>query len=308
MRSSIVVSILFARSPPWTVLLTLTALTLASAAEATPAPLPGSPQSLSSPTAAPPSPGQAPPLAPAISPSQVSPPRSPAKAQPASPDTPAAALDRAAAAYEYGDLAVMVESVRPITEGALPASDGERADALRFLGIGLFLTDRIDGAQAAFLELLKLRPGARLDPTLVKPDAVAFFESVKRAHLQDLRQERRKDRSLLLNFLPPLGQIQNHDSTTAWVLGGAEVLTFGAALFTYTWLTHYRRPDKTFYDTGLAQVIRGTNWVANGALAATYIIGVTNGLMRYYAEPSDDTRISLVPFTSGSGLAIAGRW
>ena len=52
------------------------------------------------------------------------------------PESAAAALFRASAAYEYGDMNQVVESARPVTEGLLPASSYEQGQALRLLGIG----------------------------------------------------------------------------------------------------------------------------------------------------------------------------
>src|SRR3954454_17350888 len=83
----------------------------------------------------------------------------------APPATAIAALDRAAAAYDYGDMKQVVESTRPIVEGALPATPEQRTQALRLLGIGLYLTGRTAGAETQFLELLRLQPRTRLDPT-----------------------------------------------------------------------------------------------------------------------------------------------
>src|SRR5581483_8034547 len=59
----------------------------------------------------------------------------------------ATALERALAAYEYGDMDLVVEAARPVAEGRAHPSDTQRVQALRLLGIGLFLTGRHEGAE-----------------------------------------------------------------------------------------------------------------------------------------------------------------
>src|SRR5262245_58567588 len=53
------------------------------------------------------------------------------------------------------------------------------AQALRIYGIAWFLTGRAPAARGAFLTWLRLEPRARLDPALVRPEVVAFFEKVR---------------------------------------------------------------------------------------------------------------------------------
>src|SRR6185369_15413414 len=60
------------------------------------------------------------------------------------------ALERARAAYEYGDMEMLVESARMVAEGKLRPTTAQRAQALRYLGIGLFVTNRPEGAETAF--------------------------------------------------------------------------------------------------------------------------------------------------------------
>jgi len=96
------------------------------------------------------------------------------------PTNAAAALFRAGAAYEYGDMNQVVEAARLVTEGVVPASPPEQAQAFRLLGVGLYLTNRPMGAQTAFTELLRRDAKAHLDPTTTRPEVVAFFENLRR--------------------------------------------------------------------------------------------------------------------------------
>ena len=119
---------------------------------------------------------------------------------------------------------MMIALSRLVAEGALPGDDDQRAEALRLLGIGLYLNGRPGGAERAFIDLIHLRPQHNLDPSITRPEVVAFFRDVRR------RNEPKKH--LALAFLPPLGQFQNDTPLRGWIFGGLEVATFGAALTT----------------------------------------------------------------------------
>jgi len=223
----------------------------------------------------------------------------PALVRPTPPPLPpdaATALERAKAAYEYGDLYVMVESARLVAEGYLPPTPLQRAQALRYLGIGLYLTNRLEGAETAFFDLLRLRPNARLDPTTTRPDCVAFFEGVRRRHGAEIREamSRRPGRkTFALAFLPPLGQLQNGSRTKAIVFGALEIVTLGTAIGTYAQLRAWETPDQTFgghYDD--ARKLRIANWISVGALVLTVAAGVIDGVANFSDEP-DETRTAL---------------
>ncbi len=162
----------------------------------------------------------------------------------------AAALERALAAYEYGDMDQVVESARSVAEGRAHPNPTQRIQALRLLGIGLFLTGRPEGAETAFFDLLRQKPGARLDPTHTRPDVVAFFESVRTRHSDEIREAARNrpgGKHLAWAFLPPAGQFQNGDRARGIVFGALEVISLGLAIGTYAQLTKWRNPtDDTF--------------------------------------------------------------
>jgi len=197
------------------------------------------------------------------------------------PENAAAALVRAAAAYEYGDMNQIVEAARPVTEGYLLATNEEQAEAYRLLGIGLFLTDRMAGAEHAFNELLNRIPSARLDPTTTRPELVAFFEYVRRQRLNKELSARR----YAYNFLPPLGQFQNGDRTTGWVLLGVESVSLATCLTTAILINggFWIHPDRTAKNVSYETVnaARTTNWISLGVFTATFVYGVIDGLVGY---------------------------
>lgn len=217
------------------------------------------------------------------------------------PPDAAAALVRAAAAYEYGDLNQVVESSRYITEGGLPATPEQQTQAFRLLGIGLYLTNRPLGAEAAFAELLRKDPRARLDPTVTRPELVAFFESLRRQHLV----KERSTRKMIWNFIPPGGQFQNGDDTKGWIILGvglASAATYVTSLAIYdSWL----RPDGTAAHENTANALRPVNAIAGAVLIAVYVYGVIDGMVGY-SKPLDDSRlpVSLHFFPGGGGLGF----
>jgi hypothetical protein len=217
------------------------------------------------------------------------------------PQDAAAALIRASAAYEYGDMNQVVESSRPVAEGLLPATSEEQIQAFRLLGIGLYLTNRPLGAETAFTELLRKDPRARLDPTSTRPELVAFFESLR--HQQIARQ--RSTRKMYWNFIPPVGQFQNDDHVKGWLILGVGV----AALATYaTSLALYKSwelPHGESKHPDTAQALKTVNVIGGGVLIAAYIYGVVDGLIGY-GKPLDESKPSVSLFFSpgGGGLGF----
>src|SRR5205085_11094903 len=112
-----------------------------------------------------------------------------------------------------------------------PPTPAQRALALRYLGIGLYLTGRIEGAETAFFDLLRQKPHVRLDPTTTRPDVVAFFEDVRRRHAAEIKEASRDrpGKSLALAFLPPLGQFQSGHKARGITIAALEVLSLGGA-------------------------------------------------------------------------------
>jgi len=229
----------------------------------------------------------------------------PAREHDGAPNNAFAALVRAEAAYAYGDMVQVVDAARPVAEGTLPCSVEQRARALRFLGIGLFLTNRALGAENAFAELLRVDPAARLDPTTTRPEVVSFFENIRHQHMT----RERASRTFIWNLLPPVGQFQNGDTVKGWIVGGVEFATLATVvcsrLISYSWHT----PDNTYGKNGShdsdERVLRVVEWTSAGVLAATYLYGVIDGIVHYY-QPIEETSnsLTLMIFPGGGGLRL----
>jgi hypothetical protein len=209
----------------------------------------------------------------------------------------AEALDRASAAYEFGELEMMITLARMVAEGAVPGDDDQRAEALRLLGIGLYVQGRQDGAARAFLDLIRLRPATNLDPSSTRPEVVAFF--------RDVRRRNQPKRYMALAFLPPLGQFQNDTPVRGWLFGALEATTFGAALTTRLVLADWVDANKACKggsDPSPCNRMKLYNAISVAALVATWTTGVIDALVGLRSAPPDQ---STPPRASANPVSLA---
>jgi hypothetical protein len=192
------------------------------------------------------------------------------------------ALDR----FDFGDYEGVVTLLRPIVEqgGAriLPLQV-DRVEALRVYGIACTLTDRRAAAEGAFLLLLREEPATRLDPRLVRPEAVTFFEEVRARHREELLAVHRRLRPRYywyLNLLPTAGQFQNRQKTKAFVFGSLELALLGGTIVSYSLLDHYQGDDHTFgAHRDLYDPLRAVNIATFTALLAVTTAGIIDGFV-----------------------------
>jgi hypothetical protein len=201
---------------------------------------------------------------------------------------------------------MVVDSARLVAEGGLHPTPAQRAQALRYLGIGLYLTGRQEGAETAFFDLLRLRPHTRLDPTTTRPDVVAFFENVRRRHAAEISEaaSNRPGKSLALAFLPPFGQFQSGHKARGITFAALELLSLGAAIATNAQLHAWDKwPGHTFMSPpdvmpfenhqDAARTVKALNYTAVALFATTVVIGIVDGVASYLAVEPEDERTSL---------------
>lgn len=239
---------------------------------------------------APPAPAPAPVAAPQAPPAPTSEPP---------PADAAGALEKARASYEYGDMEMVVDAARLVAEGRLRPTQAQRAQALRFLGVGLFLTGRTEGAETAFFDLLRLKPGAKLDPTTTRPDVVAFFEGVRARHSDEIRQAAKAPpgKRFIWCFLPPIGQFQNGHRARGWTIATLEFVSLGVAIGTYAQLkAWHNEADDTFgtHDDE-ARALKTLNYVSVGVLAATVIVGAIDAIANFGDDHEERSIVQLSP-------------
>jgi hypothetical protein len=197
----------------------------------------------------------------------------------------------------------MVDLSRLVAEGALPGDDHQRAQALRLLGIGLYLSGRPDGAERAFIELLRLEPRARLDPRLTRAEVVAFFQEVRRRH--------GPQKYWALTLVPPLGQFQNDTPRRGWAIGSIEALTLGTTIATRLVLRSWVKGDGTCRNEPSnpdpCRAVRLANWTSAGLFAATWIYGVVDALVNLDLGDdggSGEAQVSVVLLPTAAGLRV----
>lgn len=195
----------------------------------------------------------------------------------------------------------MVELSRRVAEGAVPGTEDQRAEALRLFGIGLYLDGRLDGAERAFIDLLKLRPHATLDPRVTRPEVIAFF--------RDVRRRNRPKKYKALAFVPPLGQFQNGTPGRGWLFAGLELATAGTSLTTF--LMYRSRVNEQDLCTGTpdfdpkpCERLKTINIITGAAFLAVYAAGVVDGLMGYDDGDPEEPRLSMAVFPTGAALRL----
>jgi hypothetical protein len=202
----------------------------------------------------------------------------------------AAALDE----FDFGDYESVVEHLRPLVENGartLPNA-ADRQEALRVYGIACTLTDRRAAAEGAFLLLLRQQPSMHLDPALVRPEAVAFFEEVRTRHRQELVTAYRRGKPryyFILDVLPLVGQIQNREWHKLAGIATAEAALLATSIATGTVLGQWQGHDYTFQGHASAyEPMRVVNVLSFGLLLGVTTYGIIDGFVvgarRHQAE------------------------
>lgn len=230
---------------------------------------------------------------------------------------PSAALREGNAAATAGDWAKVAAYVDPLFARQL-SSTADLAEAHRLAGLAAFFQQRKSDADQHFLEYLRFDPDAQLDPALYPPEVIAAFLEVRRKHQAELRARRPSARrSIVPQFLPPVGQWQNGDHVKAYVLGGAFVAFTAANLSSYLLLRSWcdgpaqgSTCDKTGTDHHrAAQVVRDANVVSFVGILSTYVYGVYDGVHTYRRQNRERAIQPYVSSVAGGGMfGVAGAW
>lgn len=105
-------------------------------------------------------------------------------------------LKRARDRFEFGAYADAAGTLRQFLAGDPALSDADAVEAYRILGISEFNLGDQPHARAAFVNLLSHDPDYALDPFLVPPAVVEFFDRVKKEHEAALAPLRERKRAL----------------------------------------------------------------------------------------------------------------
>jgi hypothetical protein len=238
----------------------------------------------------------------------------PAHAQPGGepplPPPPGATVDVIASANTAavgGDWEAVDRLLRPL----LPPQQLDRADeaeVYRLAGLAAFFLGRLDEAEARFLAYLRLDLDAHLDPAVVPPEAITFFENLRARHKAELRALRPKPRRYAsLNLLPPLGQFQNGHRTKGIIVGATLATMIAAHVTTYFVLRDWCNPDDLTCDShsGSANTLRTINIVGGVGAILVYAYGFVDGV-RHYRKKSAALRLEAT--SSGGFVGVGGRF
>jgi hypothetical protein len=227
---------------------------------------------------------------------------------PPPPSTPAAALRRGLEAFEYGQHAAAVAVLRPLIEGEL-LGGADRLQALRAYAVSQFLLGQRGAANGAFLLLLQGDANARLDPALVPPEAISFFEEVRvRNRAAIARVVRAQRLSAWPNLLPPLGQFQNRQPAKGWLVLGLEVGALALNLSTYFVARSMPGADGTVESESRFTTVKTLNSVGLLLVAGVVVYGIVDGFYYYRARAALDTALAPSVTQGGGGLSVGGRF
>lgn len=223
------------------------------------------------------------------------------------PAPPADALRDGNAAAMAGDWMAVSQLVDPLLRGQLPPAD--LAEAHRLAGLAAFFQGRKVDAENHFVAYITIDLDGQLDPALYPPDVITFFNDVKAKYSPDLRAKRPKikKRYWALSLLPPIAQIQNGDTTKAWVIGGALGVFLTANITSAIVLSRFctrvsgdggssQTCDNGGDHYGTAPTWRAINAIGGVGAILTYAYGVYDGVKNYRRR----SRESVQPFVSSS--------
>jgi hypothetical protein len=208
-----------------------------------------------------------------------------AHAQPgAGPRDVATVLHDANTSASAGDWARVDALVEPLLLARL--APGDLAEAHRLAGLSAFFAQHRAAAEAHFLAYLEIDLDGRLDPSLVPPEAVTFFEEVRVRHAAELRARRPHKPSGLWTLLPPITQFQTGHRVKGAVIGGALLVFLAADITTYAVLESWCSSstdtcDQTTNHTRAARDLRTINLISGITFLATYVYGVYDSVVAY---------------------------
>jgi hypothetical protein len=107
-----------------------------------------------------------------------------------------AELKRAKDRFEFGAWADCAGTLRPLLARDPVLTEEEAIEAWRLLGLSEYHLGDQPAARTAFVNLLSFDPDYALDPFLVPPPIVDFFDKVKRDHEPELAPLRERKRAL----------------------------------------------------------------------------------------------------------------
>ncbi len=223
--------------------------------------------------------------------------------------------------FEYKNFEKAIELLADLLHPEVELAREEDIVAAReMLGLAYFYTGREEAAREEFKALLYLEPKHRLDPFLVPPPAVQFFDAIRqdpelKTRLEQIERERReaaeqarrserkpsvvrriylertsRKRWRVLAFMPfGLGQFQNDDDALGIVMASTQGLALltNAVCWTLRWTLE--EPGGGYRDPSIARGLQIGQYSALGVFAGLYLWSVIDANLAF--EP-----LGLEPF------------
>ncbi len=200
--------------------------------------------------------------------------------------------------------------------------ESEIVEALELLALSYFYTGQENQAKTYFTKLLYVRPDHQLDPFIVPPPAVLFFNQIQaRPEIQNRRLQKSEEEAVrrlpkkekqpepaktLVNdiyyertiehhsriwmFLPfGLGQFKNGHTTKGAILASTQASALATNIFCYLLLTSMKNENGNFASTDVSLVkgLRTTGYISLGIFISLWIYGMVDANM--YFQPMTET-------------------
>ncbi len=204
--------------------------------------------------------------------------------------------------FQYGDYPAVVTHAEEALRRRLFDSEEEQLKVYRFLGVTYYILQNRPRSKESFMLLLTRDPDHQLDPLLVPPIIIDFFEKIRSDNkelLDEIRAARLKEQQkqepetrdiyyqrnhYFVNFIPfGAGQFQNGDNIKGTLFATGQVAALALNITSY-FMVRGLKGDDGYYsksDAADARDWRITQYVSLGAFVALAIGGVIDAALNY---------------------------
>lgn len=205
--------------------------------------------------------------------------------------------------YEYGKFPDAISKFRGMLYPLRLRNETRIIEARKMLGVSCYLTGEVKCAEHEFTKLLLMKPDYNLDPFLIPPQIVEFFDSIRagmkgkienpppvNADHRDEKPELRKvkENIFLLNLMPfGTGQFQNRSTGLGVFFLSSQAVALGVNMVSFA-LIETRRDPQTGAFAGKsydeAKTLQKTQFIAIGVFGALYAWSVIDAIVKYQPE------------------------
>lgn len=253
--------------------------------------------------------------------------------------SPEDALKRANRAYTFGDYEGAVQVLTPVVEPEMEIRGlSEQVRAFELLGLSHWYLGQNDASKRYFRRMILVNPDKELDPRLVPPPIIEFYEDLRQDLAEDIkrseaelrkrieeeerqRRERNalikevtyKENSLVVALLPfGVGQFQNGDETLGWIFLTAEVAAITLSVSFLYAAESLRQPNGFFRpeEADLARNLQTAQIISGGAAIGLMVAGIVHSVSRYRERVEIDLNIIRPggPQGAPAGATLQWRW